>query len=254
MTRIEQLEQKVKRLEQKICCKTQFFDTVDDLPEEGNTGVIYVTDNGNIYVWDGSDYILNGLGDAYYTNSYVERLKALGSNVQYSTYAGFSTQNIPLTDGLLSLNSIYIDKTTTITGVGWVQVTQGNYTASDYNGIGLYSYDLLNQKLILVESTTNDGDIWKASANSYATKNFSNSVTINKGLYYIGTLYNNSAQVTAPTVIAAGTFLQHPSIMNAASISSGYLSGSVTSSTVLPAEILNTTISNAIHTTALYIY
>lgn len=34
MIRIEQLEQKVKRLEQKICCKTQFFDTVDDLPTE----------------------------------------------------------------------------------------------------------------------------------------------------------------------------------------------------------------------------
>ena len=65
MTRIEQLEQKVKRLEQKICCKTQFFDTVDDLPAEGSTGVIYVTDDGNIYVWNGSEYVLNGLGDAY---------------------------------------------------------------------------------------------------------------------------------------------------------------------------------------------
>lgn len=59
MTRIEQLEQKVKRLEQKICCKTQFFDTVGDLPTEGSTGVIYVTeDTANIYIWDGTEYIL----------------------------------------------------------------------------------------------------------------------------------------------------------------------------------------------------
>lgn len=57
MTRIEQLEQKVKRLEQKICCKTRFFDTVEDLPTEGSTGIIYVTEDGNIYVWNGSEFI-----------------------------------------------------------------------------------------------------------------------------------------------------------------------------------------------------
>lgn len=61
MTRIEQLEQKVKRLEQKICCKTQFFDTIDDLPTEGSTGVIYVTEDGNIYVWNGSEYITSDI-------------------------------------------------------------------------------------------------------------------------------------------------------------------------------------------------
>ena len=59
MTKIEQLEKRIKDLERKVCCKTQFFDTIDDLPTEGSTGVIYVTeDTANIYIWDGSEYIL----------------------------------------------------------------------------------------------------------------------------------------------------------------------------------------------------
>lgn len=57
MSKIDQLEKRIKDLERKICCKTQFFNTVGDLPAEGNEGVIYVTDDGNIYVWNGVEYV-----------------------------------------------------------------------------------------------------------------------------------------------------------------------------------------------------
>lgn len=54
MTRIEQLEQRLKRLEQKICCnKTQFYDTLPEFPPVGVENTLYVDNStGAIYIWD----------------------------------------------------------------------------------------------------------------------------------------------------------------------------------------------------------
>jgi hypothetical protein len=54
MTRVEQLEQKIKRLEQKICCnKTQFYDTLPEFPPVGVENTLYVDNStGSIYIWD----------------------------------------------------------------------------------------------------------------------------------------------------------------------------------------------------------
>jgi len=245
MTKIEQLEKRIKDLERKVCCKTQFFDTVDDLPLVGSTGVIYVTDDGNIYVWNGSEYVLNGLGDAYYTNSYVERLKALGSNVQYSNYIGTGTSNTAFAQQILYLMSIHINKASILNGFGWFQQTQGNYVASDYNGIGLYEYDTINEKLILIASTSNDGDIWKALPSSYNTKDFTNPISISSGVYYIGLLYNTSAQTQSPIILAHNSFTTISLLINALGLpASAKLNGTISSITTLPTEILDTDIGS----------
>jgi hypothetical protein len=54
MTKVEQLEQKIKRLEQKICCnKTQFYDTLPEFPPVGVENTLYVDNStGAIYIWD----------------------------------------------------------------------------------------------------------------------------------------------------------------------------------------------------------
>lgn len=58
MTRLEKLEQKIKELERKLCCKVQFFDTYADFPTEGSTGVLYIDEEtGDIYIWDGDEYV-----------------------------------------------------------------------------------------------------------------------------------------------------------------------------------------------------
>ena len=162
--------------------------------------------------------------------------------MQYSNSLGISTTNGSLIDNTLSINSIYINKTSIITGVGWIQAIQGSYTANEYNGIGLYSYDLANEKLILVASTPNDGDIWKAVANSYATKNFTTPITVNRGIYYIASLYNNSSVSLNPTFVGFNSFLQNTTLVNSASIPSGYLTGTISAQNSLPLEILNSSI------------
>ena len=237
MTKIEQLEQKVKRLEQKICCKTQFFDTIDDLPTEGSTGVIYVTDDGNIYVWNGVEYILNGLGDAYYANSYVERLKALGSDVQYSTTYGGSASSLTLVDGSLYLNSIYINKASTITTVSTYQNISGSYTPDNYNGVGIYSFDVLTNTYTLLESSANSGTLW-TSAPGINSIILSNPLTLQKGTYFIGILYNNSAQVTAPVVGVVNTILSQSILGSIALPVNTFLNSVASGQTTLPTTLL----------------
>ncbi len=192
----------------------------------------------------------------YYTNSYVERLKALGSDVQYSNYMGGSTGSTAFTDSLLYLSSFYINNKSTLNGVGWIHQVQGDYTADNYNGIGLYSYDAINAKLILIASTTNDGDIWKKTpSGSYFTKNFTIPVTVNSGIYYTGLLYNNSAQVTAPSILSHASQTSQATVTNAVAVSSSAkFYGTITPATSLPAEILNTDINSVVFSQILYLY
>jgi hypothetical protein len=94
---------------------------------------------------------------------------------------------------------IYIPSATTITGVTWAQVAQGNYTGNNYNGWGLYSAS--GGTLTLVASTTTDTEIWKGTAYNKQTKAFSSPYSAAAGLYYLVALYCSSAQTTAPTLI-----------------------------------------------------
>lgn len=210
-------------------------------------------ENGDIRIVTLADSIENAVSSGdYYSNSYIERLKALGSNVQYSTYLGTNTGTNLLLDNTLMLHSIYINKESTITGVGWIQVAQGSYTADNYNGIGLYSYDLLNEKLILIASTTNDGDIWKVVGSVYTTKDFTTPVVVAKGIYYIGLLYNQSAVVTPPSLLGHNSFTGMGLLMN--SIGTAKFNGTVNVQNTLPSEILNTDISSQVHSGVLNLY
>lgn len=205
MTRIEQLEQKIKRLEQKICCKTQFFDTVDDLPTEGSTGVIYVTDDGNIYVWNGTEFLLSNQNSINFThpaaNDYQVKSKELGFDFKYTTYLGGATADTPtLLNTTNYLPSFYVHDRHIISSVSFYMVTQGNYTASNYNGIVIYKYDKLLDKLVLLTQTTDDGNIWKATSSTLVTVVLPTPLELEVGLYYIQPYYNYSAQVTAPVI------------------------------------------------------
>ena len=87
----------------------------------------------------------------------------------------------------------------TLTGVKWIQRTQGNYTADNNNKVGLYSYS--GGTLTLVASCADDGNLWKGASNSVQSKAFSSTyVTLTNTQYFVAFLYNNSAQVTAPFI------------------------------------------------------
>lgn len=174
------------------------------------------------------------LATADTTPSYIKAYQALGSSLLATcVVAGSSliTLGVALQDSLLRLIAVYLDKDSTINGVMWWQQTQGNYTADNYNGVGLYSYSA--GVLTLVASSTNNGNIWKASASAYHTENFSSPYSATAGIYFIAMLYNQSAQTTAPQVGGITA-----SVNGATNIydftNSGKLNGAITSQTSLP--------------------
>ena len=87
----------------------------------------------------------------------------------------------------------------TLTGVKWIQRTQGSYTADNNNKVGLYSYS--GGTLTLVASCADDGNLWKGASGSVQSKAFSSTyVTLTNTQYFVAFIYNNSAQVTAPQI------------------------------------------------------
>jgi hypothetical protein len=206
----------------KNCFCTGSYDYYDS-SVDGVTGKIYVdTATAQIYVWNGSEYITSSGGGSseegsYYFNSFVERLKDLGSNVILTNAIGGSTFSSSLNSGLMQMTSIYVHKPMIVSGVGYMLATPGSYTASDYNGIGIYSFDKITKTYTLIASTPNDGNIWKVSSDTYFTKNLTTPVTLNKGTYFIAYLYNRSSFVNNPSLLALNPILGistvHPNLL-----------------------------------------
>ena len=125
--------------------------------------------------------------------------QALGSTIVAQNVnggLGDSTGTNTMIDNRVYYMGVYLNKARTITGVKWEQVTQGNYTADGYNGVGLYTYS--GGTLTLVASSTDDGNIWKATAATIASKAFTTPYVATAGLYFVAHLYCSSAQTTAP--------------------------------------------------------
>jgi hypothetical protein len=131
----------------------------------------------------------------------IKAYQALGSLTKAQT-VGLGIDRITTTGtmspGILSLTAVYLKKPSTITGVRWFQTVQGNYTADDYNGVGLYSYS--GGTLTLEASSTDDGDIWKGGNDTWQNKDFSAPYEASAGIYYVGLLLNRSAHVTLPGI------------------------------------------------------
>jgi hypothetical protein len=54
----EEILYKIKQLEHRLCCKTQFYTTIEDFPAEGEDKVIYVDEStGAFYIWNGTGYV-----------------------------------------------------------------------------------------------------------------------------------------------------------------------------------------------------
>lgn len=161
--------------------------------------------------------------------------QGLGSTVKSVGLAcrtwGNITLQTALTDGSIFLIAIYLPQSATITGVKWWQNVQGNYTADNENRVGLYSYS--GGTLTLVASSTDDGNLWKGASASVQSKAFTTPYVASVGVYFIGLLYNSSAQPTPPQIGSA------PNKLN------GGL-GDFTNSAKFNSSIASTTLSSSI--------
>lgn len=179
--------------------------------------------------------------------------QGLGSTVKASTFdLNRLTSATNMTDGRLYFIPVYLRTAQTITGVKWFQGNQGNYTSDNYNGFGLYTYS--GGTLTLVASSTDDGNIWKATANTYNAKAFSATYSASAGLYFIAALWNASATTTAPQ-LGSTTGLTNNSVTSVDFTNSAKYLSFVAGQTSLPAtQAMSGTseISNALFFLGLY--
>lgn len=149
-----------------------------------NTGKLSSTDWGTFNGKIGSDATLlgyNGLGST---------IKGFPLGINLTAVGG----SLAFTNQRLWLTPVYVGADGTITGTRWYQVTQGSYTANNYNGVGLYS--ISGGTLTLVASSTDDGNIWKAATATWGSKAFTTPYSATRGTYYLGALINSSTAIT----------------------------------------------------------
>jgi len=137
-------------------------------------------------------------------------LSSLGSAIKAEPLWG-GWQNYPgssyaLVNQRCILQPVYLYTPTTLTGVKWVQITQGAYTSSNYNGIGLYTYDGVGN-LTCVASSSNNGNLWSTFANNTmgsASFSFGANYNASAGLYYIAAVWNQTGAITTNPAIGQG--------------------------------------------------
>ena len=183
----------------------------------------------------------------------IKDLEVLGSTVKAMTLGmtiGETKASVTMVDNSMKVIPVYLRTPQVITGVKIGMATQGDYTADNYNGVGLYKYNTTLDSLVLISSSTNDGNIWKASSGTMITKAFSSLYSADAGLYYVGCLWNNSASVTTPVVY--GTT---PGIWIGGLLSSGYfVAGAEAGQNTFPAKYKASDINTSGTSYLLFLY
>jgi hypothetical protein len=181
--------------------------------------------------------------------------QALGSSVKCVPLScptvNMMTNSAALTDNQARYIAVYVPKATTITGVRWFQVAAGSYTADQYNGVALYSYS--GGTLTKVDSSANDGNIWVSANNTWTSKAFYTTYTAAAGVYYIGFVYNSSAQTTAPTIGANATTVSG-TVNTFDFTNGGKTSATNTLTNFLPTTISTTTIISSTNNIGVWLY
>lgn len=185
------------------------------------------------------------------TDDVVKASRLLGSAIKAQT-VGMNWTNATAASSVLDsrhyLTAVYLSEATTLTGVGFIMATQGDYTADNNNRVGLYTYS--GGTLTLVASSANNGNLWKAAANSIVKEAFSTPYVAQPGVYFIGLLYNSSAQTTAPQIRRITT---SPSTVDFDLTNSAKISGSIApTNTDIGSSIAISDVS--INTNMLYVF
>lgn len=174
--------------------------TVPSAPPSGKVE-LYVDSADKIVKQIDENGLVSRLGapDGAYIPNQLAIYQALGSQLQALGYGvgveAITSHNV-LVSQRLSFVAVYISKPTLITGVKWYQNIQGVYTASNFNGVGLYSYAA--GTLTQIATSTNNGNIWKAASGGLRSQAFTGTLTVQPGIYFVAFVYSASAATTVP--------------------------------------------------------
>lgn len=128
-------------------------------------------------------------------------VKAQTVGVTYTQMSGRQNINSQEVDFM----AVYIPSACTITGVKFWMGTQGSYTANNHNRAGLYSIDTSSGTLTQVDTSADNGNLWKA-AQGMITVTFAHTYSVTApGTYYVAFIYSSSAQTTQPQLGTGAT-------------------------------------------------
>lgn len=172
-----------------------------------NAGQALKVDVADTTGYASGNYVTPTQLDEASKDNFLRGIKTLSSPVKAITMctSNFGVNNSGMVDGIIYWLLVNLDKSDSITGVGFVLGTQGNYTADKNNKIGVYS--ISGTTYTLVDSSANNGDLWKATAHTLTQVPFSGGKHyLKKGVYLITLLWNASATTAAPAMYASSSF------------------------------------------------
>lgn len=122
-------------------------------------------------------------------------MQATGNTVKAHTAILDRFDANAIVNGRMFFTLFPLRKATLITGVTMLNFTGGNYTASNTNGVAIYSIsgtDLIKQR----EGTS--GTFFQSANNAALSINLSSSITLAAGAYVFAYVWSASATTTAP--------------------------------------------------------
>lgn len=183
---------------------------------------------------------VTGLTSALYADQATLILQSLGAAIICESMGrtrSDAVQNNALVDGTAYYIAVYIPFAQNVTGVGWIQSVQGNYTADNNNVVGLYTYSA--GTITRVAISANDGNLWKGASNTIQKRAFTSTYSASAGIHFIGFIYNSSAQVTAPSIAA------YNNQINSVAFNNDFVSSMKASGTVATQTNIATSVTGA---------
>lgn len=135
---------------------------------------------------------------AYPPDLTIKTVQGLGSsiiNFNAATNLGLSNAGQAMGSQQAFFVAIYLPACT-INNFVYCMATAGVFTASNFNGIALFS--LSGTTLSQVGTTANDANIWKGTALAWRSAALTAPLTVTAGVYFIGLVAAWSAQTTIP--------------------------------------------------------
>ena len=162
--------------------------------------------------------------------------QALGSTIiaeNVDGNLGIASNTLALVNQRAYFIGVYVENTSTISGIKWRQTTTGAYTASNANKVGLYSYNKNNGVITRVAVSDDTPGLWRAGTTVLGSQTFSSSYNALPGLYYSAFVWTSNGATTAP-VLATLTGASLINVINDFT-NSAKMNGFVSSLSDLPA-------------------
>lgn len=167
-------------------------------------------------------------------------LQGLGSTINsigllFATPVNYGN-NTSLVSGTMIFQAVYIPMSCTVTGVSFLQRTTGNFTSTNENRIGLYSYSSTTS-LTLVASTTSNVSTWQQTSSVWSSVALSSTYLASDGIYFIASLYTSTSVTTTPQINGASAAATNAAIIRGGFTNTVPLASTLSSQTSLPSTV-----------------